>query len=140
MSAYSCTCSEQGRAPAWCLPKSCPLPRIPAHQRLRGYRRGHLGLVQRGCLEGVHGGPFTLLQDRVQEQGTVLLCLGPGVRSQMRPGGKEASCLPRCQSRNRVLRMQTVPKPHLKCCLLYPCLVHSVLCGGGGWEGREGRG
>ena len=35
----------------------------------------------------VHGGPLTLLQDPVQEQGTVLLCLGPGVRSQLRPRG-----------------------------------------------------
>ena len=34
LSAYSCTHSAQGRAPACCLPKPRPLPRIPAHQRL----------------------------------------------------------------------------------------------------------
>ena len=33
-------------------------------------------------------GPVTPLRDPLQEQGSVLLCMGPGDRSQLRPEGK----------------------------------------------------
>ena len=129
------------------LPAACPSPALTQDtgtSEAPGDRRGDLGLVQKGGVGGVHGGPFTLLQDPVQKQGAVLLCLGPGVRSQLRPRGKEASCRARGQGGNGMSRMQAVPKPQVKSCLLGPSWhTASRMCVGGragGREGREGRG
>lgn len=125
------------------LPAACPSPALTQDtgtSEAPGDRRGDLGLVQKGGVGGVHGGPFPLLQDPVQKQGAVLLCLGPGVRSQLRPRGKEASCRARGQSGNGMLRMQAVPKPHLKSCLLGPSWhTASRVCVGGRAGGKRGQ-
>lgn len=71
------------------LPAACPSPaRSQGYRRIRGsgVTEEQILVLCRGEVR-VHGGPLTLLQDPVQEQGTVLLCLGPGVRSQLRPRG-----------------------------------------------------
>lgn len=47
-----------------------------------------LVLRREGRLGRCPGGPVTPLRDPLQEQGSVLLCMGPGDRSQLRPEGK----------------------------------------------------